>query len=92
HKGSVIGGRIKVQHHATEPSKTRGFSPTKLFRAAFTPPTAKPADQWESEEPAPQRPAPRQQPSEPHRSGGVAPGVPTDEPDGDIPFSQPAAS
>lgn len=82
HKGSTIGGRIKVQHHAVEPPKTRGFSPAKLFRAAFTPPPTKPTDQWESEEPAPQRPAPRQQASEPHRSAVDAPS----EPDSDLPF------
>jgi hypothetical protein len=45
HSGSVVGGTLKVQHHATEPPKLKHHSPTKLYRAKFTPGAAT-AEEW----------------------------------------------
>ena len=39
-----IGGTLAVQHTGTEPSATKGFSPKKLYAAAYRPPAVKAAD------------------------------------------------
>lgn len=74
HRGSVVGGSLKVQFHATEASKTKGYSPTKLFRARFTPPveTVTGGD-WSEPQSAP--------PQGRRNNGAVAPRA-----DDDIPF------
>lgn len=38
-----VGGRLGVQHNATRPSKTPGFSPQKLYVAQYAPPSVTPA-------------------------------------------------
>ena len=49
HDGSVVGGTLKVGFAGTEPAKSRGFSPIKLYRARFTPPVANAASDWGAE-------------------------------------------
>lgn len=38
--GLEVGGELAVQHHDTQPAKTAGHHPAKLFRAKYTPPVA----------------------------------------------------
>lgn len=45
------GGKLTIQFHAEEPAKTKGFNPTKLYRAKYDPPVMSDAA-WEDEKPA----------------------------------------
>jgi hypothetical protein len=48
HKGSTIGGTLKVQFSGEEAPTKKGNNPTKLFRARFAPGTAgASADEWD---------------------------------------------
>ena len=100
HKGSTVGGTLKVQYSGDEPPKTRGFSPAKLFRAKYTPPARDESDSdasgWSDDPPsdiAPQDREPQSVGHRPRRQADVRPAgrpsampEPAAVPDEDTPF------
>lgn len=83
-----VGGRLTLQHHATEPAATRGFSPTKLYRAKWEPMPQRARDEWDDPEPASEPPPQRQQQRQNQRrtTTSAMPPEPPPPSDADVPF------
>lgn len=60
----ALGGTLYIRLERTEPSKTAGFHPQKIYAAKYEPPTAA-ADPWGAPSPQAPQPQPTQRPTTP---------------------------